>query len=58
MKGSILVLVRLKSRPSLCPYNSRDKELQSYKEDVEIAFMLDRTEKRQSRKKFLPGVMY
>ena len=58
MKGSMLVLVRLRSRPSLSPYNFRKKELQSHKQDPEIAFRNDRKVKRLSRKKFLPGVTY
>lgn len=58
MKGSMLVLVRLRSRPSLSPYNFRKKELQSHKQDPEIAFRNDRKVKRLSRKKSLPGVTY
>ena len=58
MKGSMLVLVRLRSRPSLCPYNFRNKELQSHKQDLEVAFRNDRKVKRLSRKKSLPGLTY
>ena len=58
MKGSMLVLVRLRSRPSLSHYNFRKKELQSHKQDPEIAFRNDRNVKRLSRKKSLPGVTY
>ena len=58
MKGSMLALVRLRSKPSLSPYNFRKKELQSHKQDLEIAFRNDRNVKRLSRKKSLPGVTY
>ena len=58
MKGSVLVLVRLRSRSSLCPNNFRNKELQSHKQDLEIAFRNGRKVKRLSRKKSLPGVTY
>ena len=54
----MLVLVRLRSRPPLCPYNFRNKELQSHKQDLEIAFRNDRKVKRLSRKKSLPGLTY
>ena len=40
------------------PINFRNKELQSHKQDPEIAFRNDRKVKRLSRKKSLPGVTY
>ena len=40
------------------PINFRNKELQSHKQDLEIAFRNGRKVKRLSRKKSLPGVTY
>ena len=47
-----------KIRTSPMPINFRNKELQSHKQDLEIAFRNDRKVKRLSRKKSLPGVTY
>ena len=47
-----------KIKTSPMPINFRNKELQSHKQDLEIAFRNDRKVKRLSRRKSLPGLTY